>query len=105
MTAKPLFDNVVIELKDALKQNDAGIHLPDNKDEVNEGTVVATGGGVDLAVAVQGIGGMTTLARQQMQVKIGDYVIFKKYAGIPFTLNKKDVVAINQKDILTIIEK
>lgn len=106
MQARPLFDNVVIELKVLPKQTESGIHLPDSMEkEVSEGTVIAVGAGDDLPVSVQGIGGMSTLAKRQMRVNVGEYVIFKKYAGTPFKLNGKQVVGLNQKDIVTVIDK
>ncbi|MEG2454428.1 MAG: co-chaperone GroES, partial [Clostridia bacterium] len=40
-----------------------------------------------------------------MQVKIGDKILYSKYAGSEFKLDGKEVIILRQNDILAIVEK
>jgi chaperonin GroES len=95
MTIKPLHDNVVIKPLEAQKTTKTGIVLPDtvDKGKPEQGTVVAVGAGKILdngAVA-------------KMSVKVGDKVMFKKYAADELELGGEKVIMISEGDILAIL--
>ena len=94
MTLKPLFDRVVVKSVEAEETTKSGIVLPgtaQEKPQVAEVVAVGPGGVVD--------GKEIT-----MQVKVGDKVLYSKYAGSDFKVDGKDLVIIRQSDILAIVE-
>jgi chaperonin GroES len=92
---KPLHDNVLIERVVEENKTTGGIIIPDNAAEKpSRGTVVATGdGAVENGVKIP------------MSVKVGDAVLFAKWAGSAseVKLDGKDYVLIREKDILGIL--
>lgn len=95
MNIKPLFDRVVLKIEKEQTTNVGGIFLPDMSREKSQiATVVAVGNGGN-------IDGKET----QMQVQVGNRVLFSKFAGTEFKYNNEDLLIIKQTDILAIIEK
>ena len=91
---RPLGDRIVIELIEVEEKSAFGIVLPDSaKEKPQEAEVVAVGPG-----------GMVDGQKVEMQVKVGDKVIYSKYAGTEVTLNKEEYVIVKQSDILAIVE-
>ena len=43
--------------------------------------------------------------RSAMQIKVGDIVLYNKYAGSDFKLDEKEVTVLKQSDVLAIVEK
>ncbi len=95
MTIKPLHDNVVIKPVVAEKTTKAGIVLPDtvDKGKPEQGTVMAVGTGKILDNG--------QLAR--MSVKVGDKVMFKKYAADEIEIGGEKMILISESDILAIL--
>lgn len=90
MTLKPLFDKVVIKAIESEEKTASGIVLPGSAQEKPQlAEVIAVGPGTDDV---------------QMVVKVGDKVVYSKYAGSEFKLDGKDVTIIRQTDILAIVE-
>ena len=90
MTLKPLFDKVVIKAIESEEKTASGIVLPGSAQEKPQfAEVIAVGPGTD---------------DTKMVVKVGDKVVYSKYAGSEFKLDNKDVVIIRQTDILAIVE-
>ena len=94
MRIKPLFDKVVIKVNDADEKTKSGIVLPSAAQEKQQ---VAT-------VLAVGEGGIIDGKEVTMQVKVGDKVLFSKYAGSEFKLDGEEVVIIRQNDIMAVIE-
>ncbi len=94
MTIKPLFDKVVIEQVNAEEKTKSGIVLPTAAQEKQQIAKV-------LAV---GPGGIIDGKEVSMQVKVGDQVLYSKYAGTEFKVDGKDVTILRQGDILAIID-
>ena len=94
MRIKPLFAKVVIKVNDADEKTKSGIVLPSAAQEKQQ---VAT-------VLAVGEGGIIDGKEVTMQVKVGDKVLFSKYAGSEFKLDGEEVVIIRQNDILAVIE-
>lgn len=95
MNIKPLFDKIVIESLEALDKTPFGIVLTSSAQEKPQQAKV---------IAV-GPGGIIDGKEIVMQVKVGDIVLFNKYAGNDFKLDGKEVTILRQSDILAIVEK
>jgi chaperonin GroES len=95
MNIRPLGERVVIKALASEEITQSGIVLPDTaKEKPQEGEVVAVGSGRALDA-----GGYAPL-----EVKVGDRVIFSKYAGTEIKQNGEDYLILNgERDILAII--
>lgn len=86
---KPLADRVVIEPAPAEEKTAGGIIIPDTaKEKPLKGTVVAVGDGKK---------------DEPMTVKVGDQVLYSKYAGTEITIDGKEYLIVRESDILAII--
>lgn len=94
MTVKPLFDKVVVESVGTEERTSSGFILPSASQEKQQMAVV---------VAV-GPGGIIDGKEVTMQVKVGDKVLYSKYAGSDFKVDGKELTIIRQNDILAIVE-
>ncbi len=91
MNIKPLADRVLISPTPTEEVTAAGIIIPDSaKEKPLKGTVVATGNGTK---------------DEEMVVKVGDQVLFGKYAGSEFDLDGEKYLIMRQSDVLAILEK
>jgi chaperonin GroES len=97
MNLKPLGDRVVVEREEAQEKTAGGIVLPDTaKDKPQRGKVLAVGEG---RITKDG-------KRRELQVKVGDQVLFTSYAGDEFKINgDKKVLLMREDDILAVVEK
>lgn len=94
MKIKPLFDKVVIKELPEEVTNRNGILLPtSSKEKQDIATVVAVGNG-----------GVIDGEKVEMVVKVGDKVLFSKYAGNKFKMDDEELTIIRQSDILAIVE-
>lgn len=94
MNLKPLSDRVVIKHLEAEEKTKSGIILTGTaKEKPQEAVVVAVGPG-----------GVVDGEKIEMQVKVGDKVIYSKYAGTDVTIDKEEYVIVKQNDILAIVE-
>ena len=85
----PLADRVVIEPQEAQTRTAAGLYIPDSaKEKPQQGIVVAVGPGK---------------ADEPMEVKVGDTVLYGKYAGVELTVEDKKYLIVKQSDILAVI--
>jgi chaperonin GroES len=74
----------------------SGIVLPDTaKEKPQEGTIIAAGPG-----RLNDDGD----ERQPMDVKVGDKVLYAKYAGTEFKVDENEFLIVSQKDILAVVE-
>lgn len=94
MKIKPLFDKVVVESVEAEEKTQSGFILPSASQEKQQMAKI---------VAV-GEGGIIDGKEVKMQVKVGDTVLYSKYAGSEFKLDGKQLTIIRQSDILAIVE-
>ncbi len=86
---KPLADRVLIESQPAEEKTASGIIIPDSAQEKpQKGTVVAVGPG---------------LGDVKMEVKVGDTVLYGKYAGTEISVDDKEYLIMNQADILAVV--
>ena len=91
---KPLGDRVVIKVSEGDIKTASGIVLPDTaKEKPQEGTVVAVSEGK----YAEG-------KKVALDVKVGDKVIFSKYAGTDVKFDGTDYLIVRDSDILAVVE-
>jgi len=95
MKLRPLFDKVVVKEIEQQEESVGGIFLPTSAKEKQEMAVV---------VAV-GQGGNVDGKQVDMVVKVGDKVLYSKYAGSEFTVDGQKVTIIRQSDVLAVVEE
>jgi chaperonin GroES len=93
MNLKPLSDRLIVKPLDNEEKTASGIIVPDTaKEKPMQGEVVAVGPGkMD-----------DTGKRIKMDVKVGDRVIYGKYSGTEFKMDKVDYLIMNESDVLAI---
>ncbi len=91
---RPLGDRVVVKPTPREEMTKSGIVLPDTaKEKPQEGSVLAIGPGRILDDG----------SREAMDVKVGDKVLYAKYAGTEFKIDDEELLIVSQKDILAIV--
>ncbi len=94
MKLVPLGDRVILKQVEAEETTKSGIVLPTQaKEKPQQAEVIAVGPG-----------GMVEGKEVTMQVKIGDKVIYSKYAGTEVKLDGEEFMIVRQNDILAVIE-
>jgi len=93
---RPLGDRVVVQPMAREEMTSSGIVLPDtaNKEKPQEGEIIAAGPG-----RLNDDGD-----REQMDVSVGDKILYAKYAGTEFKIDDDELLIISQKDILAVVE-
>ncbi len=92
----PLADRVVVRPLAREEMTRSGIVLPDTaKEKPQRGEVIAAGQG---RLNDKG-------ERMPMDVKVGDKVLFAKYAGTEFKLDDEELLILSEKDILAVINE
>ncbi|MCX8059521.1 MAG: co-chaperone GroES [Spirochaetes bacterium] len=87
MKIKPIGDRILIKVNPPETRTKGGIILPDTAQEKTQnGTVVAIGDS------------------DQIKVKVGDKVMYDKYAGTSIKIDDEDHLILKMNDILAIIE-
>lgn len=90
---KPLGDRVVVKPLTVEEKTKGGIVLPDTaKDKPQEGEVMAVGTGRILDNGT----------RVEMEVKVGDRVIFSKYSGTEVKIEGEEYLIMRESDILAV---
>lgn len=96
MQIRPLYDRVVIRRREEERTSRGGIVIPDTaKDKPVLGEVIAIGTG-------------KLLENNQIRplaVKVGDKVLFGKYAGTEVKMNDEEVVVMREDDLMAVVEE
>jgi len=88
MTVKPLQDRVLIKVMEAETKTASGIYIPDTAQEKTQtGSVIAVGDD-----------------KESITVKVGDKVMYDKYAGTAIKINDVDHLIVKSPDILAIVD-
>jgi len=91
---KPLADRVVVKALDEDEQMRGGLYIPDTaKEKPSQGKVIAVGPG---KLSDEG-------TRLEMDVKVGDKVLYGKYSGTDVTLDGEEYLILRESDILAIV--
>lgn len=94
MKLVPLGDRVVLKQLEAEETTKSGIVLPGSaKEKPQEAEVIAVGPG-----------GVVDGKETKMEVKVGDKVIYSKYAGTEVKLEGEEYMIVRQGDILAVVE-
>jgi chaperonin GroES len=89
VSLKPLADRVLVEPAQAEEKTATGIIIPDTaKEKPQKGSVVAVGGGKK---------------DEPLTVKVGDTILYGKYAGTEITIDGKEYLIMRESDIFAII--
>ena len=95
MKLAPLGDRVVLKQLEAEETTKSGIVLPGNAQEKPQQAEI---------IAV-GPGGIVDGKEVEMQVAVGDKVIYSKYAGTEVKLDGEEFIVVRQNDIVAVIEQ
>jgi chaperonin GroES len=95
MKIRPLHDRIIVERLEEETTTAAGIIIPDTaKEKPQQGKIIAVGKG---KVTEEG-------KVLPMDVKIGDKVLFGKYAGTDIKIEGKEYLMMREDDILGVVE-
>lgn len=91
---RPLADRIVVQAKETESKTAGGIVIPDtaDKDKPMQGTVLAIGNGKFVDGQLQ-----------PLQVKVGDKVLFGKYAGTAVKLNNTEYLVMREEDVMGVV--
>ena len=92
---QPLGDKIVIQREASEEKTEGGIYLPDSaKDKPTRGVVVSVGDGRLLDDGSRG----------EMQVQVGDRVLFTSYAGENIEIGDDEYVLMGESEVLAVLE-
>jgi chaperonin GroES len=95
MSIQPLADRVLVEPVDVQEVKKGGIIIPDTaKERPQEGIIVATGPG-----RITDAGN-----KVDMEVTIGDKILYGKYSGSEVSVDEKDFLIMRESDILAVLK-
>jgi chaperonin GroES len=95
MAIRPLHDRVIVKRTEPERTTASGIVIPDSAGEKpDQGEVVAVGRGKALDNG----------EIRPLQLKVGDRVLFGKYAGQAVKLEGEEVLVVREEDIFAVIE-
>ncbi len=94
MQIKPLADRVVVKPLEETEQMKGGLYIPDTaKEKPQQGEVVAVGPG---RVSDEG-------KRIEIELKVGDRVIYGKYSGTEVTIADEEYLILRESDVLAVV--
>ena len=90
---KPLADRVVVKALEDTEQMRGGLYIPDTaKEKPQQGEVVAVGPGK-----------VEDGARVEMELKVGDKVLYGKYSGTEVTVDNEQYLILRESDVLAVV--
>ena len=91
---KPLADRVVVKASEEAETMRGGLYIPDTaKEKPQQGEVVAVGPG---KLSDEG-------KRIEMELKVGDKVLYGKYSGTEVTIDGEQYLILRESDVLAIV--
>ena len=94
VNVQPLADRVVVKPLEEAEQMRGGLYIPDTaKEKPSQGEVVAVGPG---QLSDEG-------TRLEMDVSVGNKVLYGKYSGTDVTLDGQEYLILRESDILAIV--
>ena len=95
MSIRPLGDKIVIKVIEDTEKTEGGIFIPDSaKEKPQTGEVVAVGSGKTLDDG----------KKAEMEVKVGEKVLFAKYAGTDVKMGEELFKIMSVEDVLGVLE-
>ena len=96
MNLKPLDDRIVVEPNEAETQTASGLVIPDTaKEKPQQGKVLAVGPGKRAESSGEII---------PVGIEVGQTVLYSKYGGTEVTVDGTDVLVLNARDVLAVVE-
>ena len=96
MNLKPLDDRIVVEPNEAETQTASGLVIPDTaKEKPQQGKVLAVGPGKRAETSGEVI---------PVGFEVGQTVLYSKYGGTEVTVDGTDVLVLNARDVLAVVE-
>ncbi|NIO15529.1 MAG: co-chaperone GroES [Deltaproteobacteria bacterium] len=96
MKLRPLQDRVIVRRVEEEEMTKGGIIIPDSaKEKPQEGKVISAGKGRILENGT----------KVPLDVKVGDRVLFSKYAGTEIKIEGEEHLILREDDILAVVEK
>lgn len=96
MTFRPLHDRILVRRIEAEEKTAGGIIIPDTaKEKPMEGEVIAVGPG-----ARDEAGKLV-----ELDVKVGDRILFGKWSGTEIKLGGEDLLIMKESDVMGVIEQ
>jgi chaperonin GroES len=90
---KPLADRVVVKALEESEQMRGGLYIPDTaKEKPQQGEVIAVGPGK-----------FEDGKRIDMELKVGDKVLYGKYSGTEVTVDNESYLILRESDVLAIV--
>lgn len=95
MNIRPLHDRVIVKRLEDERKTASGIVIPDTAAEKpDQGEIVAVGNGKILDNG----------EKRTLEVKVGDRVLFGKYAGQTVKVQGEELLVMREEDIMGVIE-
>lgn len=95
MRIRPLGDKIVIKVIEDTEQTTGGIFIPDSaKEKPQKGEVIAVGEGKTLDSG----------EKEPMAVKVGEIILYAKYAGTDVKIENECLKILSVKDVLGVLE-
>jgi chaperonin GroES len=96
MNLKPLDDRIVVRPNEAETQTASGLVIPDTaKEKPQQGEVLAVGPGKRSETSGDII---------PVDINVGDTVLYSKYGGTEVAVNGEDLLVLNSRDVLAVVE-
>ena len=96
MNLKPLDDRLVVRPNEAETQTASGLVIPDPaKEKPQQGEVLAVGPGKRSETSGELI---------PVDIKVGDTVLYSKYGGTEVAVKGEDLLVLNSRDVLAVVE-
>jgi chaperonin GroES len=93
LKVKPLADRVVVKPLEEAEQMRGGLYIPDTaKEKPQEGEIVAVGNGR-----------YEDGKRIEMELKVGDKVLYGKYSGTEVTIETAQYLILRESDVLAVV--
>jgi chaperonin GroES len=90
---KPLADRVVVKALEDTEQMRGGLYIPDTaKEKPQQGEVIAVGPGK-----------FEDGKRVEMELKVGDKVLYGKYSGTEVTVDNEQYLILRESDVLAVV--
>ena len=94
LKVKPLADRVVVKPLEETEQMRGGLYIPDTaKEKPQQGEIMAVGPG---KISEEG-------KRLELDVKVGDKVLYGKYSGTEVTLDDSQYLILRESDVLAVL--
>jgi len=95
MDVRPLQDRVIVRVDEAAEKK-GGIIIPDvAKTPPQYGTIIAAGDG---KISKKGV-------QFPFDLKVGDRILFSKYAGVDIKINGEELLLLDSSEILGVVEE